>query len=262
MNAIIKSVKLLEEKEKYGLEITLSTEEGIKKFGTITDNGSFRKLFFGILSVCNNYDISDLTKTKGKRISVLLENPNTLNQRIAAVGNKSNILLRNKEDYQYIPKKFNYKEIKFLKAIDVFKTGRINSIQSASGTICMTLEFKIFTQIAVGPNLYVGMGYPLISRNLDEENLKFVENYSSSYLAGLIKTILNTKYLYHEKHNKDVYEVECVLDGQGNVISIGNTTQIESKDTPVYINKYDDEYHLEAYPLELNKNVNNTLKRK
>lgn len=261
MNAIIKSVKLLEENEKYGLEVTLSTEEGIKKFGTLTDNGSFRKLFFGILSVCNNYDISNLSKTKGKRISVLLEKPNSLNQRIASVGSKSKFLLSDKND-KFITKKFNYKEIKLLKTIGVFQTGTICYIQSASGTVCMMLEFKGYTQGATGPNLYVGMGYPLMSHDLGEEELKFVENYSSSYLAGLIKTILNTKYLYHEKRNKDVYEVECILDEQGNVISIGNTPVIESKDTPVYINKYANEYRLEAHAPIIKKEENKTLKRK
>lgn len=261
MKAKIKSIKLLEASEEYGFEITLSTEEGIKKFGQITDKGSFRKLFFGILSICNNYDISDLSKTKGKKVSVLLEKPNSLNQKISAIGTKSRLLLSDKGN-KFITKKFNYKEIKLLKVLDVFQTGKILNIKSASGTVCMIIDFEGYTQGATGPNLYVGMGYPLNNHNLGKEELEFVENYSSSYIVGLIKTILDTKYLYHEKSNNDVYEVECVLDEQGNVISIGNMSKVESKDIAIYINKNGDKYTLESHPLALNQSENKSLKLK
>lgn len=260
MQATIKHVKLLENNGEYGFEIVLSTEEGIKKFGNITDKASFRKLFFGILSLCNNYDISELSGTKGQKISVLVEKANSLDQRIAAVGNKSKFLLSDNGD-KFIIKKFNYKEIKLLKYFETIQTGKIVSMKSASGTICMILEFKGYTQGATGPNLYVGMGYPLSYRNLNEEEANYVANYSSSYIAGLIKTVLNTKYLYHEKRNKQIYEVECVLDSQGNVISLGNTVKIENKETPVYINKYDSEYRLEEAPLQIKKDANKTLTR-
>lgn len=261
MKATIKNVKLLEENDQYGLVITLATEEGIKKFGGITDHASFRKLFFGVLSVCDNYDISELSGTKGNKISVIVEEPNSLNQKIAAVGNKSKFLLNDKGD-KFITKNFSYKEMKLLRNIDVVQTGKIAYVKSQSGTICMIFEFKGYTQGATGPNLYVGMGYPLSERKLNEEEAKFVENYSSSYIAGLIKTILNTKYLYHEKRNNQVYEVKCVLDEGGNVVSIGNTCTIEKSETPIYINKYDDEYRLEATPLVPKKDVNYILKRK
>lgn len=255
MQATIKYIKLLNKNDNYGFEIGLDTEEGVKKFGSITDKLSFRRLFFGILSICNNFDISDLSKTTGEKVSTIIEYPNTLNQRIASIGSKYNFLFHNKED-RYVTKKLNYKEKKLLKMVNAMQTAKIISIKSMSGTICMLFEFAGYTQGATGPHLFVGMGYPLSHRELTDEEKEFVGNYSSTYIAGLISTILNTKYLYHEKKNKDVYQVECVLDELGNVVSIGNQSTIENREIPVYINNYDNEYHLEATPkLEINKKL-------
>lgn len=260
MKAKIKYVKLLEEDGDYGFEVALSTEEGTKKFGGITDKSSFRKLFFGILSACNNYDLSDLSRVKGRKISAIIERQNTFNQRIASIGNKSKFLINDKND-GFIIKKFNYKETKLLKAIQVIQTGKIVSIRSASGTICMVFEFKGYSQGTTGPNLYVGMGYPLNKQTLTDEEAEFVADYSSSYIAGLIKTILNTKYLYHEKRNKKEYNVNCTLDELGNVVSIGNIVEIDKRMIPVYINKYDNEYRLEETPLQIKKASNQALKK-
>lgn len=260
MKAKIKYVKLLEENGDYGFEVALSTVEGIKKFGGITDKGSFRKLFFGILSVCNNYDLSDLSKIKGRKISAIMEHPDTFNQRIASIGNRSKFLINDKNN-GFVIKKFNYKEKKLLKSIKVIQTGKIVSIRSASGTICMLFKFKGCSQGTSGPNLYTGMAYPLNKHTLTDEEAEFVANNSCSYIAGLIKVILNTKYLYHEKKNKQEYNVDYTLDELGNVVSIGNLVEIDNRMKPVYINRYDNEYRLEETPLQIEKANHQTLKK-
>lgn len=258
MKATIKYIKLLEKHGEYGFEILLSTEAGNKKFGGITDKSSFRRLFFGLLSIANNnYDITALTGTKGIDVSTLIERPNTINQRIAYLGHKSKFLFSDSNKH-FITKKLTFKEMKLLSYVEAIQSAKLVEMRSASGTICMLLQFKGYTQGATGPNVYIGLGYPLDTRELNAEEEEFVANYSSSYIAGLIKTILNTRYLYNEKNNDKTFEVECTIDELGNVISIGNMSDVERKSKPVYINQYDNEYILEAEPKLSN---NKRLKR-
>lgn len=244
MKGIIKSIQLIEDNEDCGFLVKIEGDNEVKEFGGLTDNSSFRRLFFGFLSILNNYDLADLTNMKGSILSCLIDKPDSIDSRIAAVGNKNRFLVKDK-NRGYITQKLNFSERRLLKSIGVLEKGKIISIKSASGTICMTLEFSGYVQGVTGPNMFVGLGYPLVSRELKEGEEEFVSNYSASYIREFIKTVLNTRYLYKQGNNEDKYEVEYYLDNDGNIISIGNMVNIDGEDTPVFINKRGNNYTLD-----------------
>lgn len=261
MECFIKSIKLISEGDSHGFLVEVETEDGIKNFGGITDHKSFRKLFFGLLSICNNYDISDLAKVKNKKIACLFEHPDSLEQKIAAVGSGSRFLV-NDNNEGYVSKKFNYKMRKLLKSINALQTGKIISVTSASLTIYMTFDFKCFSQGVNAPKIFAGLGYPLVSSPLSEEDEEYAGRVSESYIVNLMKTVFGTEYLYDERKNPTRYKVQYLLDENGDIVSLGNTVYIEGIETPLFINKYDESYKLEREPLKKNSKNNKMLEVK
>lgn len=248
MRGIIKSIKLIEENNEFGFLVEVLDGDNVKKFGGLMEQRDLRKVFFGLLSVLNNYDIASLANIKGKRLSCLVEKPDTLYQRIAAIGNK-NIFLVNDKNEGWTTKRIGFKERRLLKSINSLQTGKVINIQSMSGTICMTFDLPSGYQACAGPSLFVGLGYPLVSRELSEDEERFVAQYSSNYIASFIKTISPSKYLYRDK-GENKYEVLYEVDESGDVVSIGNTVFVEDRDVPVFINKKDSSYSLEDKPIK------------
>lgn len=251
MKAKIKYIKLLEDNNKYGFLVGLDVCGKVKTFGGITDKVSFRKFFFGLLSIVNNYDITDLACVKGARVSCLFEYPDTLNQRISAIGYKSKFMVNDKNE-GYVTRILGFRYRQILRNIKAIQDGTISSIKSMSGTICTIIDFDSFSQSTVGPNLFVGLGYPLSTRSLDKSTQEFVTSYSNSYIVELIKTVIRSKYLYNAKKNSNEYYVECLEDEFGNIISLGGIATIEGHEKEIFINKENEEYKLSDKPQELN----------
>lgn len=257
MECFIKNIKLISKDDNHGFLVKVETEDGIKTFGGLTDHKSFRKLFFGLLSICNNYDISDLAKVKNKKVACLFEHPDSLEQKIAAVGSGSRFLV-NDNNEGYVSKKFDFKMRKLLKSINVLQTGRIVSVTSASLTIYMTFDFKCFSQGVNAPKIFAGLGYPLVTSPLSEENEEYAGKLSESYIVNLMKTVFDTEYLYDEKKNPTRYKAQYLLDENDDIVSLGNTVYLEGIETPLFINKYDESYKLEREPLK-KKSKNNRI---
>lgn len=251
MRGILKDIKLISDDGHYGFEARISTESGVKTFGGLADSKSFRKLFFGLLVVCNNFDISDLACVKGKRVACLFEHPDSLEQKIAAVGSGSKFLVYDDKE-GYVTKKIDYKTRKLMKSVNAIQNGRIAGITSSSLTIWMTFEFKYFSQGVSAPRIFVGMGYPLVTSPLTPEYEEYAGKVSDSYIVEFMNTVLRTEYLYDERVNDNRYYVQCEYNEDGEIVSLGNTVYIEGIEHEVFINKYGSEYKLEEEPIKRN----------
>lgn len=248
MRATIKSIEFIEENEKKGFLVKLDTEDGEKAFGGFAGPISFRELFFGLLSICDNFDISDLAKVKGEKVSCLLEGPSNIEKRIVSVGRGRNFLVYDKVK-GFITKTFSEKEIDALRESDDIAEGSILEITSSQLAIFMPLKFKGYFQSFYSPQIFNGMGYPLVSEELSDDKLMETCLLSMQYIKEFMQTILGTTYLYDEEENKTRYEVECYFDEFGNVVSVGKNSCIDGSVMPVFINKCGESYYLNNEPL-------------
>lgn len=141
MRATIKSIEFIEENEKKGFLVKLDTEDGEKNFGGFAGPISFRELFFGLLSICDNFDISDLVKVKEEKVSCLLEGPSNIEKKIVSIGRVRNFLAYDKVK-GFITKTFSEKEMDELRESYSIAERSILEINSSHLAIFTSLKFK------------------------------------------------------------------------------------------------------------------------
>lgn len=232
MQAVIQKLELKKIKNRHYIKIELIDENGVKRNidnPLLSDEISFRKLVFGILSACNCYDLMRLATNNPNHKKIIGYCQNGLQ----ILQNENNEWLSlDRYSSQYICKKPSRKTRKVFemlikqKKFNIDKEeGVIESIVSESGTFQLLFTSKLGTTFFLTGQIYYGLGYPIdIGYDITPSNELKSAKMFTSFIVSLMKLYGINDLLKFGGNINNLPIVEISINNDNKITSITNQT--------------------------------------
>lgn len=232
MQAVIQKLELKKILNRHYIKIELIDELGIKRNidnPLLSDNINFRRLVFGILSACGNYDL----------MRIATENPEP--QKMSGYYQNGLIILENeKGEWLSLDRKIglyrcqqptpetrkNFELIIENNMLDLSKDeGIIDRIVSESGVFLLRFIGKSSATHFITGQIYYGLGYPItIGKNADPSNIAISAKMFTTFITSLMKLYGINDLLQFGGNTDNLPIVEIELNNNNKISTITNPT--------------------------------------